>query len=196
MYAVEQVCGLYGVQCTREQSRTFNVQGAAGRWRPLFIGQWTDSFGKIHRQGRADFLARPRIRFDNALIQTYVSIPLWIECKSITGRQTPDQAAFQRWVQANGDYYMLLREDVRPLMTWFDEHGVVKHVEARTAETIVKPPTVDAVQQLPCRWCGQAKAEHIGQSLGCPPIHVPKKWLGKTWKPDIRSQRGDDDQGK
>src|SRR5271154_3520710 len=94
MYAVEQVCGLYGVQVTREQSRTFPVE-SGGRSRPMFFGQWTDEFGK-RRFGKADFLARPRILRprDRALLlgtpvvlssELYIPVPLWIECKSLEG---------------------------------------------------------------------------------------------------------------
>src|SRR5208337_3346918 len=120
MYAVEQVCSLYDVQVTREQSRQFNVQGAAGRWRPMFFGTWTDALGRKRNKGKADFLARPRVRMfpmGNGVTQIipYTPFPLWIECKSLKGKQTPDQAAFQQWVEANGDGYLLLREDARPL---------------------------------------------------------------------------------
>ena len=93
MYAVEQVCSLYGVQVTREQSRQFNVQGAAGRWRPMFFGTWVDGFGRKRNKGKADFLARPRVHWPVASGQGSVKspFPLWIECKSLKGKQTPDQ---------------------------------------------------------------------------------------------------------
>src|SRR5271154_949802 len=107
MYAVEQGCGLYGVQVTREQSRTFTVE-SGGRWGPMFFGQWTDEFGK-RRFGKADFLARPRILagIDQHRDGFRLSVPLWIECKSLTGKTNSktklDQAAFEQWVTKNGD---------------------------------------------------------------------------------------------
>ena len=86
-YAVEQICGLYGVQVTREQSRSITVQ-SGGRWRPMFFGQWTDELGK-RRFGKADFLARPRVTYAKGVADVKPTpFPLWIECKSLKGKQT------------------------------------------------------------------------------------------------------------
>lgn len=180
VYAAEQVCALYGVQATREQSRMFNVQGVAGRWRPMFIGQWTDSFGKIHRAGKPDLLARPRIRFDNALAQLHVSVPLWIECKSGEGRLTPDQIAFKNWVEKNGDCYLLLHDDVRPLIVWFDQHHVEKHCETVDLNPVVDPVDASILHTLPCKRCRLSRSGHIGAALGCPGKQ------GGVWTPDLR----------
>lgn len=199
MYAVEQVCALYGVQVTREQSRQFNVQGAAGRWRPMFFGTWTDTSGKLTRRsgkkitnvwnkGKADFLARPRVRFDNALAQVYISVPLWIECKSLTGKQSPEQAAFQRWVESNGDTYLLLVEDVRPLITWFDAHGVSKKCDDIAIAQVVTPMDASELYNLPCKHCGFPRDQHTKPAFGCP-LHLAQcntKLIGKVWSPDIR----------
>jgi hypothetical protein len=184
VYTAEQVCALYGVQVTREQSRMFNVQGTAGRWRPMFVGQWTDNFGKIHRAGKADLLARPQV---NAIMLSYgntiatnISVPLWIECKSGEGRMTPDQIAFKNWVESNGDAYLLLLDDVRPLIAWFDERGVEKHCSEADLKPITNPVDASILYMLPCKWCGLSRGEHIGVALGCP---------GKTrkvWSPDLR----------
>lgn len=198
MYAVEQVCGLYGVQVTREQSRQFNVQGAAGRWRPMFFGTWTDTSGKLTRRmgkritnlwnkGKADFLARPRIALDG-ITPLRISVPLWIETKSIKGKQSPEQAAFQRWVESNGDTYLLLREDVRPLIAWFDAHGVSKQCSETELATVVTPLDASELDALPCKWCGFARAEHMGKILSCP-LHLAAcatKLIGKVWSPDLR----------
>jgi hypothetical protein len=184
MYAVEQVCGLYGVQVTREQSRTFNVQGAAGRWRPLFVGSWTDHFGKVHRQGRADFLARPKIRVWRDSIITK-SVPLWIECKSADGKQTPHQAAFQYWVERNGDDYLLLREDVRPLIAWFEEHGVTKNCDDADVRAVVDPVASTDLYVLPCKYCGELKNDHIGPAFGC---KLQKGKRPRTWSPNLKAR--------
>lgn len=191
MYAVEQVCGLYGVQLTREQSRVLNVQSGGGQWRPMFIGTWIDNLGTKHYGGRADFLARPRIRRDG-ISPTLISVPLWIECKSIEGktnRKTKlDQMAFERWVTDNGDHYLRVREDVRPLIAWFDEHGVTKQCDDAALASVVTP--IDATQlfALPCKWCAFLREEHMGKILSCP-LHLAAcntKLIGKVWSPDLR----------
>jgi hypothetical protein len=181
VYAAEQVCALYGVQCTREQSRVINVEGAAGRWRPMFFGKWTDDEGNVHNSGRADLLARPRVWFsftgEYAQRLERFTVPLWIECKSGKGRLTPDQIAFKKWVEDNGDHYVLIHDDVRPLIAWFDAHGVKKE-----PKRIIHAEPIDAtaLDGLPCRWCGDLKNQHRGKILAC----VSK--LGKVWSPKLQ----------
>lgn len=185
MYAVEQVCGLYGVQVTREQSRHFTVQGVAGRWRPMFFGQWTDAHGKIHRAGKADFLARPRVRVSS---DVFLAVPLWIECKSKDGRLTSDQVAFKFWVESNGDAYMMLREDVRPLVEWFELRGVTRHCDDADLAPVVAPLDATVLITLPCRWCGLDRKDHKGVAFGCP-LHLrmnDTKLIGKVWSPDLK----------
>jgi hypothetical protein len=197
MYAVEQVCNLYGVQVTREQSRQFNVQGAAGRWRPMFFGTWVDHLGKKHNKGKADFLARPRVVVNYQIksvgmnrldIGNFVPLPLWIECKSLKGRQTPDQFAFQQWVERNGDGYLLLREDVRPLLGWFDAHGVVKQCDDVALASVVTPLDSTELYLLPCKHCGFARDRHRGSMFSCPLelAGCSSKLIGKVWSPDLR----------
>jgi len=193
MYAVEQVCSLYDVQVTREQSRQFNVQGAAGRWRPMFFGTWTDALGRKRNKGKADFLARPRVRMfpmGNGVTQIipYTPFPLWIECKSLKGKQTPDQAAFQQWVEANGDGYLLLREDVRPLLAWFEAHGVEKNCDDVALASVVTPLDCTELYLLPCKHCGFTRALHKGPMFCCPLelAGCSSKLIGKVWSPDLR----------
>jgi hypothetical protein len=203
MYAVEQVCALYGVQVTREQSRQFNVQGAAGRWRPMFFGTWTDTSGRLVRRvgkgkqtnvwhkGKADFLARPRVRIycsGYAGDSRVISLPLWIECKSGDEKQTGDQLAFQKWVELNGDYYLLLRDDVRPLVAWFDEHGVDKQCDDAALASVVSPIDCTELYVLPCKYCGFTRAQHRGTIFSCPLelAACNTKLIGKVWSPDLR----------
>lgn len=193
MYAVEQVCGLYGVQYTREQSRTFKVE-SGGRWRPMFFGHWTDEFGN-RRFGKADFLARPRILAYYSDVQNagvYMSVPLWIECKSLEGhsnRKTmADQFAFEKWVKKNGDSYIRVQEDVRPLIAWFDEHGVEKNCDDVALATVVTPLDASLLYSLPCKWCGFPRDKHPKPAFGCP-LHLAAcntKLIGKVWSPDLR----------
>ena len=193
MYAVEQVCGLYGVQVTREQSRSITVQ-SGGRWKPMFFGHWTDELGK-RRFGKADFLARPRIRiplWDQAGKVAIISVPLWIECKSREGKTTRktrlDQEAFERWVTANGDFYIRVQEDIRPLIAWFDEHGVVKRCDDVALATVVTPLDSTQLYLLPCKHCGLARDKHRGTIFACPMelAGCSPKLIGKVWSPDLR----------
>jgi hypothetical protein len=193
VYAVEQVCALYGVRCTREQSKVITVVGAAGRWRPMFIGQWIDDYGKVHRGGRADILARPRVLInagpayhiggDSAeILRVRVTVPLWIECKSGSGRLSPDQIAFKKWVEANDETYILIHDDVRPLIEWFEKMGVKKE-PARVIHS-GEPMTVGELHALPCKHCGGQRdnpAAHRGTILAC------AIRLGKVWSPKVNT---------
>jgi hypothetical protein len=126
MYSVGEVCALYSVRLFRIQSRTFTVVGAAGRTRPMFIGQWTDDNGTVHYKGMADLLARPKIEvhMPHALDPAIVTVPLWIECKSGDDKLSADQEAFRHHVTNNGEFHITIKDDLRPLMQWFDEHGL------------------------------------------------------------------------
>lgn len=200
VYTVEQVCGLYGVQYTREQSRVINVEGTAGRWRPMFVGQWTDDFGKVHSSGKADILARPRIAlpymsdidqklaFANGCLfpvswHRYVAVPLWIECKSGAGKMTPAQHAFKNWVETNGDTYLLIHDDIQPLIDWFTAHGVQRRSGEAEARNVLEPMDATALVRLPCRHCKKNRAEHIGVAFGCAGA------TGKVWSPDMKAAR-------
>lgn len=193
VYTVEQVCKLYGVQYTREQSRVINVEGTAGRWRPMFVGQWTDDFGKVHSSGKADLLARPRtvVRIStgptamtlDGEVGKIVSVPLWIECKSGDGRMTPGQQAFRRWVEKNGDTYLLIHDDVQPLIDWFISHGVERQSGDEETRNVIEPMDAIALVRLPCRHCKKNRAEHIGVAFGCAGA------TGKVWSPDMKAAR-------
>lgn len=131
MYAVEQVCGLYRVEILRMQSRVLTVPGAAGRSRPMFFGTWKDMNGVEHFAGMADFLARPRIRFnwgvsalDPVGYNTLYTVPLWIETKAGKGKISADQEAFRHYVQQNGEFYISVKENFDELIAWFQAHGL------------------------------------------------------------------------
>lgn len=122
-----QVCALYGVKVFRMQSRVIMVPGTAGRMRPMFFGKWTDDFGNEHNSGMADLLARPKIfayYSETHSQDEFLTVPLWIECKAGKGTLSPEQEAFRHHVLANGEHHVTVQNDLRPLMQWFDAHGL------------------------------------------------------------------------
>lgn len=198
MYAVQQICDLYGVQYTREQSRVLSVE-SGGRWRPMYFGTWVDDTGEKHHGGKADFLARPRIKFSSLGLPTHfdiqrIPVPLWIECKAGAGkgnRKTQlQQELFRQWVLKNGDYYMTVQDDARPLIAWFDEHGVSKQCTDADLKTVVEPMDASQLYGLPCRWCSFPRTQHLGSNFTCP-MHLranDSNLIGKVWSPKLRSR--------
>ena len=65
--------------------------------------RWAVKFG---RKGMADILAI-RWRVQNRVVSFHHVI--WIECKTRTGKQSPEQAAFQAEVENEGHCYLLVR---------------------------------------------------------------------------------------
>lgn len=156
-----QVCSLYGVDHFRMQSRVIQVEGTAGRWRPFYIGTWTDRFGNVHHKGMADLLTRPRVKILLApamqppVPYVVVTVPLWIECKSGTGRLTPDQREFRAHVEWNGEHYLEIRDDLRPLMEWFDKMGVTKCPQCGGRKWLHEPKP--GVTPIRCSACDPRK---------------------------------------
>jgi len=75
------------------------MNSGAMRWgknRMMFFG----------RKGMADILAI-RWRVQNRVVSFHHVI--WIECKTRTGKQSPEQAAFQAEVENEGHCYLLVR---------------------------------------------------------------------------------------
>jgi hypothetical protein len=70
------------------------------------------------RKGTADILATPFPR------RTYPAI-LWIECKSSTGKQRPEQSEFQKEVVLAGHEYIVVN-DAQQLIDWLKERGVTR----------------------------------------------------------------------
>lgn len=167
--ATMQVCSLYGVDYFRMQSRVIQVEGTAGRWRPFYIGTWTDRFGNVHTKGMADLLTRPKITLafqDNRqheegnlllpLPSLRVTVPLWIECKSGTGRLTPDQKEFKAHVEWNGEHYLEVRDDMRPLMAWFEAHDIRPCPQCGGRKWLHEPKP--GVTPIRCSACDPRKA--------------------------------------
>ncbi len=108
-------------------------------------------------------------------------MPLWIECKTGKGRLTPDQITFKNWVESNGDFYVLLHDDVRPLIAWFENMGVEKYSDSALAAVQSHVPATD-LYSLPCKKCGELRSVHIGPAFGC---KLRKGKPAGVWSPDL-----------
>jgi hypothetical protein len=122
--AVEEACAIYGVRCYRMQSRAVTVVGAGGRLRPMFMGQWHDSNGVLHRAGMADLLLTPKIRLDDSIGEDYIATALWVECKAGTGRLSAEQEMFRDDVTEAGAFYIECRDSADSVIRWFEAYDV------------------------------------------------------------------------
>ena len=141
--AVEQAAALYGVRSYRMNSRTFQVAGAGGRQRPMFMGAWHDATGQVHHRGMADLLLTPQVplsRFTppTALVHIpmnhnttggmpadpRVTVVLWVECKSGRGALEAEQKAFRTDVFNAGAFYIQAQDDADDVVAWFEKMGV------------------------------------------------------------------------
>jgi hypothetical protein len=86
------------------------IRNAKGR--PVFFG----------RKGDADILAlfQRLQRYDCGMCHGDMVV-LWIEAKSDTGAQRPEQEEFQRQVEEAGHYYLVVRSS-DDLLRWLKEH--------------------------------------------------------------------------
>lgn len=134
--AVIEACGLYRVPVLRMQSRVLTLPDPNRRsgWRAFKVGEWTDEFGEKHSSGMADLLAQPRPTLSMEVVDTAgermqvnwneVAVPLWIECKSGTGRMTDDQKNFKRFVEGAGAFHICAHDCADEVLAWFKSHGV------------------------------------------------------------------------
>jgi hypothetical protein len=123
--AIESAAAIYGVRSYRMNSRTFMVPGAGGRERPMFMGQWKDENGETHRQGMADLLLTPRIPVVTATVgRVLMSVPLWVECKSGSGKLEPEQKLFRDDVTKAGAFYIEAHDSAQAVIDWFTIFGV------------------------------------------------------------------------
>lgn len=121
--SVEEAAALFGVPSYRMNSRTFMVPGLNGRMRPMFMGQWTDDDGTAYRKGMADLLLSPKVPIGEQL----VAVPLWVECKSGSGRLSPEQKAFRDHVTRNGAFFIEARDCATAVIEWFRARGVSRN---------------------------------------------------------------------
>ena len=123
--AVEEACAIYGVRCYRMQSRAVTVVGAGGRLRPMFMGQWHDSNGVLHRAGMADLLLTPKVGFeDGDGFPASCCVALWVECKAGTGRLSAEQEMFRDDVTEAGASYIECRDSADSVIRWFEAYDV------------------------------------------------------------------------
>jgi hypothetical protein len=130
---VEDFCGLYRVPFYRMQSRMFNVIGAGGKERPMFIGSWTNDRGEQFKGGMPDYLLTPQLRIGQAVqrlggivdMDTHMNtmVPLWVEVKAGTDRLSPNQKEFRDYQERIGGLWLTVR-DGSELEDWFKKHGV------------------------------------------------------------------------
>jgi hypothetical protein len=186
-------CAAFTECSTRASNRGRSKSKAAGAGVPCSSAtgptnsESDDSGRRIFSRGRES-----RLLPDVQNAEWRISVPLWIECKSLEGhsnRKTmADQFAFEQWVKKNGDFYIRVQEDVRPLIAWFDEHGVEKNCDDVALATVVSPLDASLLYSLPCKWCGFPRDKHPKPAFGCP-LHLAAcntKLIGKVWSPDLR----------
>jgi len=72
--------------------------------------------------GMADVLAFPLTAVGAGGVVIEGIMPLWIECKSAKGQQTPAQLSFQKIVEDNGHAYIVARS-IDDVEKWLKERG-------------------------------------------------------------------------
>jgi hypothetical protein len=130
---VEDFCGLYGVPFYRMQSRMFNVIGAGGKERPMFMGTWQNDRGEKFKGGMPDYLLTPPLPIRQVVqrlggivdVETRMNtmVPLWVEVKAGADRLSPVQKEFRDYQERIGGFWLMVR-DGSELEGWFKEHGV------------------------------------------------------------------------
>ena len=116
------------------------VTGAGGRERPMFMGQWKDDLGEIHKKGMADLLLTPKIPVSHLAGKSLIHIPmntsmkeeqpafvcvaLWVECKSGSGRLEPEQKLFRDDVLKAAAFYLEIHDSAEDVIEWFEQMGV------------------------------------------------------------------------
>jgi hypothetical protein len=130
---VEDFCGLYRVPFYRMQSRMFNVIGAGGKERPMFMGTWQNDRGEKFKNGMPDYLLTPQLPIRQAVqrlggiadVETRMNtmVPLWVEVKAGADRLSPVQKEFRDYQERIGGFWLMVR-DGSELEGWFKEHGV------------------------------------------------------------------------
>lgn len=84
---------------------------------------WFVKFGVV---GMADVVAYPVLEVADRTRATGCReevMPLWIECKALGKKQTPEQKSFQKIVEDNGHSYLVV-DDIDKLIQYFKENGI------------------------------------------------------------------------
>lgn len=82
---------------------------------------------RANKKGTADILCTPQSLHipTNTLWLEGSPVLLWIECKSSTGKRTPEQIEFEKEVTAAGHEYLVVN-DVQQLIDWLKNRGVIR----------------------------------------------------------------------
>ena len=79
-------------------------------------------FIRFGKKGAADVLALVNI---GPFLDENPCLPLWVEAKSGSGRQSPAQKEFQAEVEAAGHSYIIAHDGPEAVVEWLKEHGVI-----------------------------------------------------------------------
>ena len=92
------------------------VPAGNGRMRPI----------KVAQNGTADIMATPFLNcIESELRYEHEIVPLWIECKSDSGKQSQAQIDFEKQVKAAGHQYIVVRSSDE-LKRWLIDHGAMR----------------------------------------------------------------------
>jgi hypothetical protein len=129
LQSIETACAIYGVRSYRMNTRAMSVVGVGGKERPMFFGSWKDANGELHRKGMADLFLTPKIPLKK-LVETdsglRFCVPLWVECKSGSGKLTEDQKLFRADVIEAGAFYIEAHDSADAVVEWFRQYGVTR----------------------------------------------------------------------
>jgi hypothetical protein len=86
----------------------------------MFMGQWRDKEGTLHRAGMPDLLLTPKLTLDG----DEFAVVLWVECKAGTGKLSPEQEMFRDDVTEDGAFYIECRDSADSVIRWFEAYDV------------------------------------------------------------------------
>jgi hypothetical protein len=81
-------------------------------------------FLRFNKKGDADIMLTIPVPYTRGNGVSWQCV-CWVECKSDTGKQSPDQKLFEAEARAEGHDYLLVRSS-DDLKKWLQERGVIK----------------------------------------------------------------------
>ena len=80
---------------------------------------------KVAQNGTGDIFATPVLNcIEGGLRYEHEIVPLWVECKSDSGKQSQAQKDFEKQVKAAGHQYIVVRSSDE-LKRWLIDHGAM-----------------------------------------------------------------------